>query len=74
MEVPSSIAVQLYRGIAVFARLIIKYFPGMKRFDPRLWFTRFKSKSNNLLFQWANTELKKQYKKGINQESTSFDN
>jgi len=56
--------VPLYRIIAFWGRRI-KIISNLRRLDPRLWLGRFKSKSNKILFQWANTELKEVYEEGI---------
>jgi hypothetical protein len=68
IESTSPVLVKLYRCIAPFA-LKVTTITSMKRFDPRLWFGRFKSKTNSLLFQWANTEMKKQYEECLRKVS-----
>ncbi len=64
------VLVRLYRCIALFGKTV-KKIPGLKLFDQRLWLGRFNSRTNSLLFQWANTEIKKLYEEGVSQSSVS---
>lgn len=64
IQATPNILVPLYRFFARFGPRL-KRIPCLRRFDARLWSSRFKSKSNKVLFQWANSELKKLYEKSI---------
>jgi hypothetical protein len=64
IQATPAILVPLYRIIAFWGRRV-KIISSLRRFDPRLWLKSFKSKSNKILFQWANTELKALYEEGI---------
>lgn len=66
------IIVWLNRGLALFG-MKLKKIPGMSHFDPRSWLGSFRSSPNRLLFQWANTELKKLYDKGLHQVFATSD-
>lgn len=56
--------VALYRFLAMLG-IKIRETPFLNGLDPHIWFNRFDSRTNHLLFQWANTELRKLYEEGI---------